>query len=127
MTTPLWHVLPAWPLLDWICVLWLLLCALVLLSPLCKLTSEAGSYGKLHQLGTRGGSGAKSESPRQLEKLLLHPALYVKTSTAFTAYYALASAWNAWLLYETMVREAMRMQRSCCVCCTATTADASWV
>jgi hypothetical protein len=91
-------------LLDYTLLLWIALCSLVLISPLFKLLRDAGTYGKLHATGATGkkqdDAAAVDEARRGWRALALHPALYVRTSVAFTSYYAFASIWNGWLLFE---------------------------
>lgn len=83
------------PLLTWISLLWVALISTVVVSPFIPSLVDAGTYGKLKSQVT---------APKATwRRLSLHPALYVRTSTAFTSYYALASAWNGALLLECTV------------------------
>lgn len=90
-------------LLDYACAVWMILITLVILSPLFKLLTEAGTYGKLlaSAAPSASASSAKASAQRSgLSRLFLHPSLYISTRTAFISYYAVASCWNGWLLFE---------------------------
>ena len=103
-------------LLDYISLLWIGLNTLVLVSPLIKLLTDAGSYGKLQNAEeserlsegdhrkdrTLQPTDASPPPPpeNKQESMFLHPRFYVRTSVAFTSYYALACLWNGWLLFE---------------------------
>ncbi len=106
-----------WALLDSTLALWLLLISLVVVSPLFSLLRDAGTYGKLHhhaqQKSSKEKDDAKPAPVSGLNKILLHPCLYVKTSIAFPCYYALASIWNAWLLFEAAVSDTSHLRCGC--------------
>lgn len=107
-------------LLDYVSLLWIGLNTLVLVSPLVKLLTDAGSYGKLQNSAEEeeeDGDHRKdrtlqptdaspppqqqqSSSENKQESVFLHPRFYIRTETAFTSYYAFACLWNGWLLFE---------------------------
>jgi hypothetical protein len=82
-------------LLTWLEAIWIVLVSTVLISPFIPSLVDAGTYGKLKsQVRTPTGGWRAA---------FLHPSLYVRTSTAFISYYALASLWNGYMLAECVV------------------------